>query len=1005
VWANGNIRAVLTGRDTRPTNGASARGRNAVGRRPLVTLWLLCAVFGLMCATSASGQRTDVVDTNVILRCGDNSYPLVFAHHRAKIGEQEAEALSVILRSSARPNKVFSLYRYGSDGNNMRRDDDKGKAAQIEYKSTELGNYVNNFLASSFGKSFDRTRCSQAGLIAPVLASFSTSSVTLFEVVNGILPGAKPAQGSASPFSGEPASDVKFPETVFKFGEEWGFGGGDVDLSKEELIRQRDEAERELAGVKVKFETTGKALGDAQKKLDAATRQASVRWWIVLGTLGYGLLVTLAWLSLVGKSIKERKLRPAVGPGAKASYPAEIKAALLRLVEDTDRRCAQIAEQSNKRNDPLLDRDEFRREHIGLVERVETLFLSNGYVVPEGLDDLLTRAKKQFYSPWQLVPVVGSVLNRVRDALRRGSSTAYNLRHSAKSDYRDFVQALENYADGLSVKEDAKTEKELPAENGVAKGAVGATTTQTKPEPARHELVAESREALASTVKDAFSTQVNPVLKQTVEDTIKAAFNARSGEWIDLVKSSHYSRDVLDRLRAALPLVEPQRQLGDAAIEPHLNTLFSGIREMCRLFAPDKCSSADALLREIKSLGEEYQKLGKSIGGVDSLPQLLNRMQATIGGFRKVLSPVATTGEDPLVCAGRIVDVHKNIDGRIKDSSAFKYLVGQDDTRRQLPLLERVAHVVELAGQVPQLVQQADRQTTQIKTLETERDNCRTQTGNLNVEVTRLTAEVASREHKLGALETSVKEFRATYAETVNGFLRHLSFQPEEADPDGDLTSSLRTIRERADRAMNERPLFKSLRLGLLPGVEQLEKEIAEAERLGRSDVIRALSLNEDDRNLNIVANLRKIIARLESFAGDQEKLWEHGLLDGFASGWLHHLLRADRLLQVYFADSSALAGLRRAVKSVALSFETAIGELGISLFETKLLNPIPADRPVTRTKVGEITKVPEIKEAVEMIRQNGSNFVVDIIHFGLGGRSGVNEEVRIAIMNPVDWA
>ncbi|HEX8089276.1 MAG TPA: hypothetical protein VF762_10510, partial [Blastocatellia bacterium] len=149
----------------------------------------------------------------------------------------------------------------------------------------------------------------------------------------------------------------------------------------------------------------------------------------------------------------------------------------------------------------------------------------------------------------------------------------------------------------------------------------------------------------------------------------------------------------------------------------------------------------------------------------------------------------------------------------------------------------------------------------------------------------------------------------------------------------------------------------------------------------------------------------KKIISRLESFDGDQEKLWEHGLLDGFASGWLHHLLRADRLLQVYFADSSELAGLRNAVKGVALSFETTIGELGVRLFETKLLNPIPADRPVTRTRVGEITKVPEIKEAVEMIRQNGGNFVVDIIHFGLSGRSGVNEEVRIAIMNPVDWA
>jgi hypothetical protein len=232
-----------------------------------------------------------------------------------------------------------------------------------------------------------------------------------------------------------------------------------------------------------------------------------------------------------------------------------------------------------------------------------------------------------------------------------------------------------------------------------------------------------------------------------------------------------------------------------------------------------------------------------------------------------------------------------------------------------------------------------------------------------------------------------------------------LSFEPEEADPNGDVTSSLRALQSRADRAVNERPVFKSLRLRLLPGVEQLEKEIAEVGSRGRGDVIRALALDEDDSRLNIARNVRKLISRLESFDGDYERLWEHGLLEGFASGWLHHLLRADRLLQVYFADSSKLAGLRHAVKGVALSFEIAVGELGVRLFETKLLNPIPADRAVTRTKVGEITKVPEIREAVGSSRRNGDGFVVDIVHFGLGGRSGVNEEVRIAIMNPVDWA
>ncbi len=957
-------------------------------------LWLLCAFFSLAAVTPASGRQSEVVDSNVVLSCGNKSHPLAFAHHRTKIGGVDAEAFSVILKTAAPPNKVFSLYRYRLDPNDMRRDDDEGKAGQIAYNSNTPGApaaHVRNFLRASFGNSFDETGCADPGLITSILTSLSTSPpANLFDIVNGARPGAKPAERPGSPFSAEPANRVKFSEAVFNFGTEWGFGVGGIDpnnLSKEELIQQRDEARKGLDTAKGQLDRANGALEDTQKKLDAATQQANVRWWIVLGTLGYGLLATLAWLSLVVRSRKERKFRPVLEQGAEVSYPGEIKEALLQLVRDTNQKSAEITERMGTRHHPRADREEFRREHQSLIERVEKLFTGNGYVVPKGLSDLLAGAKKQFHDSWQFVPVVGRAMSRLRDAVRLRNSKAYEARNIAKSDYREFVRAIEHYANGLAVK------------------ANGKAATRTEPEPAGHARITESLETLAATVKGALTAEVNPVLKKTVEDAISAEFKARSGEWVDLIKGSHSSRDALDRVRAALPLIEPGRELNDAEVEAHLTTLFSGVEEVRLLFAPGQCSSASSLLREVKSLRAEYQRLGARVKDVDSLPQLLGRMEAKLDGFRTALSPVAAKGEDLLVCAQRIADDRRSIAGRIKESVAFKCLVEQDGHKAQLPLVERVSEVIELAGEVPRLRQETAAQLAEIGKLQKDRDNHRAQAEGLAVEVSRLKGEVASQEKQLGELETSAREFQGTYAKTVNSFLQHLGFRPEEADPAGDVLDSLRTLRRRADKAVHERALFRSLRLRLLPGVELLEGEIAETERRGRGDVVRALSLNEGDKKLNIVENLRKIISQLEAFDGDNEKLWEHGFLEGFANGWLHHLLRADRLLQVYFADSAELAGLRNAVKGVALPFEIAMRELGVRLFETKLLSPIPADQPITRTKVGEITKVPEIKEAVEMTRQNGGNFVVDIIHFGLGGRSGVNEEVRIALMNPVDWA
>lgn len=998
-----NVRPALTGRDARAATRRSARGRKPGGRRRVVVLWLLCAVFSLTGATSADGRQTEVVDSNAVLNCGANSHPLAFAYHRTKIKGQEAEALSVILKADAPPNKVFSLYRYNLDSGRMKRDDDKGSAGQLDYDPGNLATYVGKFLRASFGKSFDEKRCADAGLIVPVLTSLSTSSNSLFDIVNGARPGAGQAEKPDSPFSVESSSEVEFSKAVFKFGGELGFGGdGPGSLSEAELIRQRDKAREALDKAQGELARAQASLGVAQTALGEATGRADARWWIILATLGYGLLATLALLTLLVRTRQERKLRPVLGQrGAELSCPGKIKGELVELVDDAYRESTLIGERLRKRNDPRLYVDELRHEHVRLAEQVETLFLSNGCEVPKELNDLLTGVKRQSYNLWHFVPVVGKTVNRVRDAVRLRKSKIYSAKYVVDNDFRILVKTIQDYADALDVKEDGKEAKEASTRKEAAEEA----TTHREPESDGHAANNGSAGALASTIKEAFTSELNPVLKQTVENAIKAEFSARSGEWIDLIRSSHSSRDVLDRLRAALPLVEPKRELSDAGIESHLAKLFSGVSEVCRLFATDKCTSADSLLREVKSLREEYQRFRERDKDVDSLPKLLSRIDARIDGFQKALSPVAAKDEDLLVCAGRIVEVHKNIKGSIEQSAAFKYLVERDGHKARLPLPECVSAVIELAGKVPQLGEENARHLTQIKELKTDRNNYRTQTETLTCEVTRLTEDVAGKEKQLGALETSAREFCGTYAETVNSFLRHLSFQPEEADPNGDVTSSLRTIRARADKAVHECVLFRSLRLRLLPGVEQLEREIAEVEGRGRGDVIRALSLTEEDGKLAIVENLRKIIWRLESFDGDNEKLWEHGLLDGFANGWLHHLLRADRLLQVYFADSSELTGLRNAVKGVTVSFEIAMRELGVRLFETKLLKPIPADRPVTRTKVGEITKVPEIKEAVETVRQNGSNFVVDIIHFGLGGRSGVNEEVRIAIMNPVDWA
>jgi HAMP domain-containing protein len=986
----------------------SSRGRaTAVGRG--LTLWLLCAVCALTCAAPARAQQAEVVDSGVVLSCGEQERdPVLFAYHRTTLDKLDAEAFSVILRTSARPNKVFSLYRYGLNPKNVKRDNVEGTAGQVAYDSGKLIANLDNFLTASLGQK----GCADSAPIAAVLTTLITYPPGgLLDVVKGTYSGAGAAEGVDSPFAKAPATGAEFSNTVFKFGAELGFGEGGVDpesLSKAELnqqkevaLKERDVARAERDAAKIDSAMSLGVVGYALTRLDEATWSANIRWWVILGTLGYSLLATAAWLALSVRARRERRLRPVLEQAPEIAYPKELKEALAQIVEDTDKKRDEIVQETGKQNAPLLSRDRFKLEHRLVAEQIEKLFLLNGYAVPRPLDDEIAGAKSQYYSSWQFVPFVGGAVHRVLDAVR-GSKSKYNEKDNARADYVHFVMVVGRYLDDMKLREDGRGAGAPPAQGKAA----GTDMHQTAPAPAAHPAAAPSLDGLASTVKETVTTEVNPVLKQTVEDAISAEFKTHSDELIKLLESSHASRDVLDRVRAAMPLAETGRELSDAEVESHLKTLFSGVREVCDLAPVGKRSSADSVLDEVRAWKETYQRLRKNAEGIDGLSTLLAKLEARISGYNKALAPLRIEDEDLVACAQRVVADQQKVADLIKDSAAFQYLVGRDnnnEARRTLP--ERVSEIAVLAGEVPQLRKNIEEHLGQMETLRKERDDYQTRTTNLTNEVTTLKGEIEGKKLRIGELEKSAEEFGGTYEQTVNGFLRHLSFRPEEANPSAGFASSLRALRERADRAVNEKALFKSLRLRLLPGVELLEKEIAEAEGRGRGDVILALSLKEEDRKLNIVENLKRIISRLEDYCGEEEKLWEFGLLDGFAGGWLHLLLRADRLLHVYFADSAELAGLRHAVKGVALSFEVAMRELGISLLETKLLSPIPPNRAVTRTKVGEITKVPEVKNAVELTRRNGDGFVVDIIHFGLGGRSGVNEEVRIALLNPVDWA
>ena len=250
----------------------------------------------------------------------------------------------------------------------------------------------------------------------------------------------------------------------------------------------------------------------------------------------------------------------------------------------------------------------------------------------------------------------------------------------------------------------------------------------------------------------------------------------------------------------------------------------------------------------------------------------------------------------------------------------------------------------------------------------------------------------------------SIKEYDLKIAsDLVAGFHNYLNFDiPAELDQK---EINIKDYKELIDGFLKEKPEFKRFKIRLSQGIQALEEALKDPFVTQRADVLDALNIVEISEKLNELFS--KIKQDHEKW-NDWDTLWNEVILSGLNDNFLHYLLRADRLLQVYFINSEKLRKLKNAVSACANAFESIFKEIEVNLYEVKLLE-IPSKHVEFDSKqksIEKIKKVSEIKNLIIERKKELSNdlFVVDITFFGTSGRPSANEKVEGILHSLWDW-
>jgi hypothetical protein len=363
-------------------------------------------------------------------------------------------------------------------------------------------------------------------------------------------------------------------------------------------------------------------------------------------------------------------------------------------------------------------------------------------------------------------------------------------------------------------------------------------------------------------------------------------------------------------------------------------------------------------LRDYKELKDWIARTEKSLVNKslleagESFPHWVRRLmfeQQTSLGLLPEYAP-----QNPASVADKVREVERRLS------------LASDAIALQLP--RATGTIDQLVSQVMGELKQARVKAGQAEALEQERDRYR---------------------EKIAILEPEVEAGRKLSEQ----FARYIGLRHERVFSSGQPARTLLQIIE------SESPEERELRHRLLAvriAFQQAKGRPENGSRIG--PMIETLQVDD------WLPNLETFLAEMQDFKRDE--ILNKGLYMGFSKGWLHGLLRAELLMNAYFAENDAYFHLRDAVSQASAAIRAALFKHGGRVAGMKLFDPPPDGVNIERDADPQLRQFPEVEEKiVRRYKESGlPTFVIDVLTFPFSIGNQRYDVGRVVIMNPNNW-
>lgn len=214
--------------------------------------------------------------------------------------------------------------------------------------------------------------------------------------------------------------------------------------------------------------------------------------------------------------------------------------------------------------------------------------------------------------------------------------------------------------------------------------------------------------------------------------------------------------------------------------------------------------------------------------------------------------------------------------------------------------------------------------------------------------------------------------------------------------PEPDDVRALETAIDRIER--DDADLFL-IRAGFASIMSPLDQAIGSLRAAGRDDVVALLGLDQFQAEL---AHFKDMQEGLDPSAV-QEPAYLWNCLISPSIIFLHKLMRAEMVLQTYFADDPVFEAIRRRVSETAWLMRCAVRHAGVRCQTAPLLQPAPADASLRYHTTPEFRAVPEIRRQVLKREAQGGEFTIDLHAAGFAAPFS-NTALTLVLFNPADW-